>query len=328
MVQDKAGEAWDFTPVIDLIHSLSSTSESHVQDSPSPGPSPPSSPAETFPESEPSLGNFDRLWQYLGRSPNRPLEVASFLRADENLERAYTKGVRWRDEVEGENLADNEHDNALRTSLRPSLGKRKKERKRKDLELRDRRQIKAKSLLSASDNDSDEREAQARQASTNRRALIYEILQRAPEDSAEKPSLTRSGKTYSQPALGIGKLPVADPQSRKVERPLEHAPKKGAIAAAAAAAKKATLLGKLRKNFPEEKQYLANPKNPVEDSLDGVHIFVDASNVNLSLLSLNDDTNFADNDRIPRLLEGCSWFTHHEPYPSPTILLPQLVLSP
>ncbi len=110
---------WGFSPVSDLIFSLSEAADLRPDGTTSPSPSP---EKVTTPAHEPEqrqsrsdLGNFDRLWAFLGQPLDLPPpEVPSLASHDTGvdvdesttLHLTISKGVRWRDDAEGGELAD------------------------------------------------------------------------------------------------------------------------------------------------------------------------------------------------------------------------------
>ncbi|KAL8774952.1 MAG: hypothetical protein Q9209_000431 [Squamulea sp. 1 TL-2023] len=283
------GADWDFSPVFDLIDSLASapTVQANEDLSPSPSPdklsTPPDSPNEEQPNSY--LGNFDRIWAFLGQPLDiQPPEVPPlpvddpfiFANGITKLHSAIGKEVHWRDEAEGGELADNEEgDNNL--SL---LGLTKTQRKKLRRKQRKASQAQAplENQLTSSSESEPEAEPRTPKRSLDRRAVIQQILS-GPPKTPENGSLAANGAT-TRPALplDIGSWPVANPRST-----LQATAERAALAAAAA--KKERLIRKIKERFIDDRQFLTNvnmvPFTAVDNTglKEGIHVFVDASNI-------------------------------------------------
>ena len=138
---------WDFSPVLELLGSLSSTEPvsakigdvtSHRGTS-----DPPDRPKTTESTPSKSLGDFSRIWEYLGASPGQGDSQSAQRGARPLLENEYTsdgatyypplssKGVKWRDEAvvggeleEAVDLADNA------AARLPTKSQRRKEKRK------------------------------------------------------------------------------------------------------------------------------------------------------------------------------------------------------
>lgn len=288
MSPELAGDGWDFTPVIDLINSLSSGSEKLVQTD--------VSVVETQETSDPGfltddleknsgLGDFDKLWRFLGQPSNIPSfnadglpEISSAVDLSHALDlaAASNKGVKWRDEIEGADLADNDEIDSGTNLAGLSKSQRRKERRRKRQKGEAQAKYHGKAIPSGSENGSEvDRSAMRTQ---DRAAIIHQILHGA----------------FPKPGKGsLGRLEQLQAQSDSENN---RRPLRGSLAAvfsseetgyATAVEKKAQLLDKLRASFKEEQQYLDNIGAPLHDisndlsSETGVHVFVDASNVGI-----------------------------------------------
>ena len=349
-----AEEDWDLTPVIDLIYSLSTGEESainlkssgcsseaylkgpHVNAGIENGAQPPS-----------RLGNFDKIWQYL----NQPLdlippeipeipeipkgELIDFLGGDDHNDPSPFKAVRWRDELEGADLADNDENDDPQTPSRLTKQQRKKARRKQRRKDQTEASTAGKVLPSGSEDDSGKDVQTPR--TPDRKAVIHNILHGdSTPDTA--PGRLRSGKLYkAEPPTNGEAWPVASPQTaKKVVEILR--PRKDSVFAAAVA-KKAKLIAMLTETFIDERQFLSNISfiqhigNAEETPLEGIHVFVDISNVrpwssNLTHPLRRSLTTFTDHDRFPRrpqiLPRPIPPLTHAPPAP----LLPQLLPHP
>ena len=277
MRSTEGGDDWDFSPVIDLIRSLSYHHQRSkvdvygpLEQVPSTTPAGSTGIPNSIDSRETGLGNFDELWRYLGR----PLHVPCNGESSEN-EHGNTKGVRWRDEIDGADLADNEkiEDSSWLQGLTKA--------QRKKVRRRERRNALANALsngrtVPSSSGTESEREAKG-PATPDRKAIIHDLLDRPlPDGNArngmsvlKRPTSVHDDKLQKAKQLAADVLHVSRTQH----------------ALAVAAARKAKLLNMLKERFIDERHYLndfnllqhTSPShlNPAE----GIHIFVDASNI-------------------------------------------------
>lgn len=306
-------EEWDFKPVIDLIYSLSAGHEDPASKwvSPPPTPERPSTPiAPTGLEDIKSqLGNFDKLWKFLGQPLNIPppcVPVGDTYALNVDLQNnsapgqtllhssSPPKAVRWRDELEGADLEDNDGLGHALSVAELTKAQRKKERKnelkRKQHDVSLRTGGHTKFLQSASDVES-ENELQYLRPSPDRRAIIQQILHGTPTkshraDSPSPPSSTSPPKE-SHISSGHGGWPTSKSFITNTPGGLSASPEQANLALAAT--RKAKLLTKLDARFVDERQFLHNISFAQrlhgigeDGDLEGVHIFVDASNVSWS----------------------------------------------
>jgi len=287
---------WDFTPVIDLIYSLSIREEAYTQ----------IEKTESFSSALPEklikstndngfdqntkLGNFDKIWQYLGQPFDLlPPDVVPLSEGKSigRLERHGIdhqfplKEVRWRDEVEGADLADNdENDDPCNLSGLTKAQRRKARRKHRHKE-RAETSTYGRAPPSGSEDESG-KDIQAPQT-PDRQSVIYKIIHGTPTPEITNGRL-RSGKIFRSEVLGdSGALAAASPPSAKQAIQILKRQKDSAFAIAAA--RKAKLLAMLTETFIDERQYLSNVSliqffsTNTEDAGEGIHVFVDASNV-------------------------------------------------
>lgn len=257
-------DGWDFTPVIDLIQSLKHGNDGYESTVPIVYRTEPDvaiSPLKPDKSLEPTshLGNFDDILSFLGASVD----------VDEIQEAA--KGVRWRDEIDGAELADNDE-------KEPDFlaGLTKSQRKKERRKLR-RKALEGESLnnekgtLNSSENDS---EVEAKETTMPvRKAVIHDLLERPlPSDEEFRNSirlLKRPKQTVNE------KWPIAKPSAES--------------ALAVTAAKKKKLIELLRERFADDWQYIDDLRGLSQTAVnsrnteDGVHIFVDASNIMIGL---------------------------------------------
>lgn len=282
-----AEDDWDFTPVLDLINSLSSGSEKLAQTDVSVVESHESSIADSLiddSETSSGLGNFDKLWKFLAQPSNiQPSkahalpETSSTVGLSDALDlaAASNKGVKWRDEIEGADLADNDEIDSGTNLASLSKTQRRKERRRKRQESEVQAIYHSKALSNGSENESEVDRGVKR--SQDRAAIIQQILH---------------GALQKRGTGSIGRL--EKPQTQSDNESSRRRPLRGSLTAvfsseqtgyATAAEKKAKLLDKLRAKFKEERQYLDNIGAPLHDTSGdlstetGLHVFVDASNV-------------------------------------------------
>ena len=295
-------DVWDFTSVIDLIHSLSSKAEKCTASDTTLGFSSeePITPDQDIDENEgrSELGNFDRLWKYLGQ----PLDVsppivnlepsdASNEFASREAEFAYTsvdtfvsKGVRWRDEVEGADLADNDENNDPNSLPKLSKARKKKLRQKKKAKaMRVRARSGLSLALTSSENES-EVEEQNTTPIRNRGSIIREILDGIRPETNNADINTPPTEKAADQDTETPKWPIAHPRYclRSSIRKQETPPQKPEEPITEVAARKTKLLQKMQDHFILERPYLENISVvSISGSLadTGVHVFVDASNV-------------------------------------------------
>ena len=295
-------DVWDFTSVIDLIHSLSSKAEKCTASDTSWGFSSeePITPDQDIDDdkSRSELGNFDRLWKYLGQplvvSPpivNLEPSDASNEFPSREAELAYTsvdayvsKGVRWRDEVEGADLADNDENYVPNSLPKLSKARNKKLRQKKKAGIMKARARSSRSLALTSSENEFEVGEQDTTPIRNRGSIIREILDGSrPETENADVNTTPTEKAADQD-METPKWPIANPRYflRSSVRKQETLSQKPEASTTEVASRESKLLQKMRDQFILERPYLENISVvSIGGSLavTGVHVFVDASNV-------------------------------------------------
>ncbi|KAI4245774.1 MAG: hypothetical protein L6R40_002302 [Gallowayella cf. fulva] len=293
--KDGDGINWDFTPVFDLIESLSIAPTVQTDGLPADGdlsssPSPDKLSTPTYspdqPRSKSDLGNFDKLWAFLGQPldteppevPPSPFDDAlDFVDENYKLHFAPGKEVHWRDEAEGGELADNEEAGNDVSLLGLTKTQRKKLRRKQRKAAGEEKTPHGMIPTSSSENESDV-EPRTPRRSPDRRAVIQQILQRSPK-TPENGSISVGRLTARRsPPIDLAAWPVVNP-SPKLRATGERA------AFAAAAARKERLIRKIKERFIDDRQFLTNATMvpfTVSDNTgveEGIHVFVDASNI-------------------------------------------------
>ncbi|KAI4288025.1 MAG: hypothetical protein L6R35_002711 [Caloplaca aegaea] len=286
---------WDLTPVSDLILSLSEAADGKLDGTSSPSPSPDRITTSTFAlgqlQSNSDLGNFDKLWAFLGQPldippPDVPLPPEGCVGEDVDegtrLHLTISKGVRWRDDAEGGELADIE--GAENTTILPGLTRqdRKKLRRKEQKVARElRKQV---GIPQTSNSEDDHELPRAPQRSPDTRAVIQHILHgplKMPGigTPASKALTSRVSLPIDPSAWPTAKPDLAAPSSNPRPAPADH------IALVVAAAKKDRLMKKLKEQFIGDRPSLNSLSTRTFTSPDntgtreGIHVFVDASNI-------------------------------------------------
>jgi hypothetical protein len=280
---------WDFSSAIDLLRSLSLSSNEAK-------PAPSSPPQATFDHdqtlilntSSSQLGDFRSLWSLFGASLNegRPDGPLSELEAENT-----SKGVRWRDELDGADLEDNVEPSSFNRAA--SIRTQKRAARRSRARLRAEKLVNIsnteKDIVSDTATDAESGEELARlRRSPDRRAVIQDILGRhmpSKRDTSSPPTSPSPPKADIRPAKK--ERPVSDPflwPTGDFETLIPRGqilPRDGL----SAKARKVQLIKMLAGNFPAESQYLSNRGlieptfTPLNYSTIGIHVFIDISNV-------------------------------------------------
>jgi hypothetical protein len=287
--------AWHFSPVIELNNLLSSRAERQLEFESSKlflnSPSILISPSDDH-QNPPGLGNFDKIWNYLSLPPSVPsvqiessLEISVASAPTEDLYDKSTtdKGVRWWDATKSANLANKDiASKAFTVNLIKGLTKKERRRiKQEEIE----RGCSSQTVLSSST----ERAFGDNRRQPNLRSTSEAVIQKILSDS-----LTRLG-TPSKISGPIRKPHNASDHGTSPLVPLR--PLRGSFAALntdqtaynTAAEKKEHLMKTLRLKFAEENESLDNiPVLPrmeedEDNNLKCIHVFVDASNVRITV---------------------------------------------
>lgn len=278
MYSHLASDGWDFTPVLDLINSLSN------------GPSEPPEICLSLkeavevtsvninqsnsPDKGAGLGNFDKIWEFLAQPSSPPIEPlqragsASHTEVNDVLDKQVgtSKLVKWRDEVEGADLVNND---GMKEIASASPGKRHR---------RGRNRSKNTAPASLGGVES-EPEVDNTNVLVDRGAIIQQIIHGS--QMREK-----SAKGVFCPRDNSGTQ--SDPESLNRRRS-----KLAALSTfdqtdyATAVVRKARLMSKLCSMFVNEQRYLTSFGVPANFGFGAastgshIHVFVDASNVSL-----------------------------------------------
>ena len=289
--------AWDFSPAIDLLKTLS---HSEPKNSISTTPRPPERSAFSEPplvlsqadDEELSLGNFSRIWEYLSVSRNGG-KVDEGKSLEEDAERV-AKEVRWRDEVSGADLEDNVDSTyfvSTKTRKRAARRLQAKQRADKAASTQINSYEDGSDSANFTENDSGE-ELRRLRRSPDRRAVIQGILQQSSKDAVDLPSPPTSPSPPKQSLRVLKKdWPISNPfqwsastnsgSNRSQLLPLDDLSQEQ---------RRSKLIARLAECYPSEGKYLKNkglihPEfTPLNTSDSGVHVFVDISNVRLRLL--------------------------------------------
>ena len=297
-------EDWDLTPAIDLIYSLSSNNDYYSQTTPwisnTNSEEQVAQNAIDSLEQGTQLGNFDKIWQYLGQPLNVPPpivptepsgEFIKILKSTSDSAQIALKGVKWRDELEGGDLADNDDIDDTPDFSGLTKEQRKKARRKLRREAEAARVANRQNVPSGSENDSEKESQRPLKRDTKRdtshpstKDVIYQILHRTTPKA--KPGSLRSGEPITTGIpLDVGPWPVAFSQAGAKAVQILRPPPKEQSAYASAAAKKARLMLMLNERFHDEQHSLSeisatqqvdNAQNVPSDS---IHVFIDASNV-------------------------------------------------
>lgn len=283
--------------MIELIHSLSAADEPIIVPN---GSSPLTVTGLLADESDEKsatthkLGDFNKLWTFLGR----PLDFAD---SDvEPTDRSFTNGGLAHyslDKGLSEDEIPRQPDESEVTELRNDLGRvtpgavpsltkkqRKLVRRQERAVLKQQRETATHAgipeiKISSEDSES---ELQKRRSSTDRRAVIQEILY-GPKAVGEGTILVPSSVSVTK----VAQSGTLKPWSPSKSSQSSNGSRLGPYSFKSAAAKKASLVLRLYERFPDERNTLAFLGSSPEagkaslSSRTDVHVFVDVSNVRL-----------------------------------------------
>ena len=305
------GGLWDFTPVINLVYALHTNvddqegSQSSWTKSLRAERIPPCEPRK---EQESQLGNFDEVWRFLGQplhtppptlGPTHQVREVLLTVTESGAEKVNGRTVHWQDDIDAEQSKDSDHEDNLPNGTNGSP-LTKAQRKKKNRQLRKKLQTSAppvsNTLSSSSDDNFDIHKEDVLQRSNDRRSIIQRILHGQPAEpvfSVQSQLLQGNQVLQRNKALQVainGTLtPSASALMKAVLAPV-FVPRQAPVyddALEIAAAKKTTLMSKLDTQFVDERQYLQNisliqhTPNGAETPSEGIHVFVDISNVGL-----------------------------------------------
>ena len=300
MIPVPGEDDWDFGPVFDLIRSLSISSGDTTHQKKKSGDTGSNPPGRTTnpaaasvpDQSQTQLGNFDKIWQYLGQPLHLPPPTITTGSSSDFIdvwdgqtasEPRTFKVVRWQDDVDCANLADNDENNGITGLSRLTKQQRKKaRRKQRQAERANLAAQSTNTVALQSGSEEDSLEDVQEEKTPDRSAIIYQILHgTAPPIGTGR---LRSGKIFrnldSEDARTL--TASASPSVKQVLHILKPVRES---ALESAAAKKKNLIAMLNERFIDDRQYLSNfsfVQSVVENkyaAAEGVHVFVDASNV-------------------------------------------------
>lgn len=283
--------SWDLTAAINLLNSLSaaqndsgalSLPESSLED------------AVEASDQDLNLGDFSKIWKYLGHPPSPDdedttklvnYEVNDVLVGELDLNQL-TKAVRWRDEVDGADLEDNvEPDKPTAAALRAALRNRKRAERRARAKAVSA--TKQPPVSDTTDIESGE-ELESLRRPSDRRAVIDGILglsRPTPGEFSSPP--TSPSPPQAELRTPKRNWPVSNPF---LWTPTDSSSKRAFIGpkdGLTPRERKQALISELMKRNQDEKKYLKNSGllepafTPLNVSKIGVHVFVDISNITI-----------------------------------------------
>ena len=280
---------WDFSSAIELLKSLSLSNNKPI---PAPPETPPSLPhpeqALVINNTSSHLGDFSSLWSLFGGSLN---EVVAEAPVSELEGENTSKGVRWRDELDGADLEDNVEPAPIDSaaSLRTQKRAARRARARMGVEKHASTSAIKKGTTSDTGTDAESGEELDRlRRSPDRRAVIQNILGRHgpyARDNTSPPTSPSPPKSDLRPIKRD--WPISTPFLWQADD-FRSSPSKNQIAPRdelSPAARKAHLISMLAKDFRAETKYLTNSGlmepafTPLNVSTIGIHVFIDISNV-------------------------------------------------
>jgi hypothetical protein len=284
------GPDWDLSSAIDLLKSLS-LSQNEARPAPSSLPQPAFDPCQTLilnDNNSSLLGDFSSLWYLFGGSSN---EVVHDIPLSELEVENTSKGVRWRDELDGADLEDNVSPSTFNTTA--SIRTQKRAARRAIAKLRAEKLANLSSTEkgtvsdTATDAESGE-ELERLRRSPDRKAVIQEMLARhrpRTRDISSPP--TSPSPPKSDLRLLKKEWPISPPflwsadGFRTSTYRSQILPRDGL----STTTRKVQLIKMLAADFPAESQYLSTSGliepafTPLNVSTIGIHVFIDISNV-------------------------------------------------
>ncbi|MCJ1392407.1 hypothetical protein MMC18_005274 [Xylographa bjoerkii] len=300
---------WDFSPVINLIYSLSVPENIHLVTNLQ------QQCSETFhddllPELQEGknsgLGDFDEIWKFLGQPRDvAPPTVNTLLKVDpyafsgpedihvtgddSSNENSNAKAVRWRDEAEGADLEDNDQQDGIDSIANNShLTKNQRKKQRRRLQKEQESEALCTAQLPASGNQSD---STVERQSKTRRALIQQITNGTPVQgytgtpSKNSPQVFVENCVRNGIVVGNSPFPLIRTQSAPSISAVPRGITIDEANLAVAATRKTNLLSKLKAQFVNEGHFLDNlsglrdTTSSTELAVEGIHVFVDMSNI-------------------------------------------------
>ena len=301
MIPAPGEDDWDFGPVFDLISSLSISSgdTTHQKKNSSDTGSNPSgqttcpAAASVHDQSQTQLGDFGKIWQYLGQPLHLPPPTIATRSSPDFVdvwdgqtasEPRTFKVVRWQDDGDCANLADNDENNRITDLSKLTKQQRKKARRKQRQTERANLAAQPTNTVALQSGSEDEsvKDVQEEEKTLDRSAVIYQILHGTTPPIGT--GRLRSGKLFRNQDLEDARtLPAsASPPVKQVLQVLKPVRES---ALEIAAAKKKNLMSMLNEKFVDDRQYLSNlsfVQNVADNTYaaaEGVHVFVDASNV-------------------------------------------------
>ena len=303
MSSHDAEDAWDFTSVIDLHRSLSYRQESRDVNG---SLSSPSSEDVITPvlnvehEGGGELGNFDKIWEFLGQPSDLPPPIVPPLPDDATyeltlgscdpsqslLELSIGKGVRWRDEVGEVDIADEFEDRVACNAPQPSKARREKLRKQRQTANR-KRHGEAYPAYNTSSSELDfEPDNQISTPLQNRSAIIQQLInEMTTKQSTESTNEGKPPTIISTSKSVLGSHDLFEAVAAKHRYPTRSTLISSETSIRNITSKRNRLISRLINRFVNDRQYINKLSSisfteTTHNSTDsGLHVFVDASNV-------------------------------------------------
>jgi hypothetical protein len=271
---------WDFDSAINLLNSLSLPKYTLDEET--------SSKALVLaePQTAGGLGNFSSLWDFLGR-PHDAEEINTVALTRDGSkygsdpdQPSDNRAIRWRDEVDGEDLEDSiEPPKAALSAAALRTAKRAERRARARARAEQLAASRAGDTDTATDYESAGEELEALRRSPDRTAIIDSILGRSrPKPSESPPTSPSPPKGKATPRRD---WPVSEPYLFKTSGVPVIAAREGWNPRE----RKQNLINLLRKQHRAQERFLKSsglllPEfTTLNKSSIGVHVFIDMSNI-------------------------------------------------